>query len=33
MTTMNNEDTADPSVHEPHVLDAAIVWRVTKKML
>ena len=23
MTTMNNEDPADPSVHEPRVLDAA----------
>ena len=24
MTTMNNEDPADPSVHEPRVLDAGV---------
>ena len=28
MTTMNNEDPADPSVHEPRELPEPVAWRV-----
>lgn len=28
MTTMNNEDPADPSVHEPRELPEPAAWRV-----